>query len=69
MRVDKHGNIYSAGPGGVWVISPQGKHLGTIKVPEVVGNVAWGDKDAKTLYIVASTSVYKIRTKVPGIRN
>jgi gluconolactonase len=69
MRVDKDGNIYSAGPGGVWVISPAGKHIGTIKVPEVVGNVAWGDKDGKTLYIVASTSVYKIRTKVAGIRN
>ena len=69
MRVDKKGNIYSAGPGGVWVISPAGKHIGTIKVPEVVGNVAWGDKDGKTLYIVASTSVYKVRTKVAGVRN
>jgi gluconolactonase len=69
MRVDKDGNIYSAGPGGVWVISPTGKHIGTIKVPEVVGNVAWGDRDGKTLYIVASTSVYKVRTKVAGIRN
>ncbi|HEX4488393.1 MAG TPA: SMP-30/gluconolactonase/LRE family protein [Terriglobales bacterium] len=69
MRVDKGGNIYSAGPGGVWVISPTGKHIGTIKVPEVVGNVAWGDKDGKTLYIVASTSVYKVRIKVAGIRN
>jgi gluconolactonase len=63
------GDIYSAGPGGVWVISPEGKHIGTIKVPEVVGNVAWGDKDGKTLYIVASTSVYKIRTMATGLRN
>ena len=69
MRVDKKGNIYSAGPGGVWIISPEGKHIGTIKVPEVVGNVAWGDKDGKTLYIVASTSVFRVRTKVAGIRN
>ncbi len=69
MRVDKKGNIYSAAPGGVWIISPAGKHIGTIKVPEVVGNVAWGDKDGKTLYIVASTSVYKFRTKVAGVRN
>jgi gluconolactonase len=69
MRVDKKGNIYSAGPGGVWIISPEGKHIGTIKVPEVVGNVAWGDKDAKTLYIVASTSVFRVRTKVAGFRN
>jgi gluconolactonase len=69
MRVDRKGNIYSSGPGGVWIISPEGKHLGTIKVPEVVGNVAWGDKDGKTLYIVASTSVFRIRVKVPGLRN
>ncbi len=68
FRVDKNGNIYGAGPGGVWIISPEGKHLGTIKVPEVVSNAAWGDKDGKTLYITASTSVYRIRLKVPGAR-
>jgi gluconolactonase len=69
IRVDQAGNLYGSGPGGVWIISPGGKHLGTIKVPEVVANLAWGDADAKTLYIVASTSVYKIRTKVQGLRN
>ncbi len=69
IRVDKKGNIYGAGPGGVWIISPEGKHLGTIKVPEVVANVAWGDKDAKTLYITASTSLYRIKLSVPGVRN
>jgi gluconolactonase len=69
MRIDKLGNIYSAAPGGLWIISPAGKHIGTIKVPEVIANVAWGDKDGKTLYITASTSIYKIRTKVAGIRN
>ena len=66
IRVDEKGNLYGSGPGGVWVISPAGKHLGTIKVPEVVSNVAWGDKDRKTLYITASTSVYRIRLKIPG---
>jgi len=69
MRVDKKGNIYSSGPGGVWIISPEGKHIGTIKVPERVGNLAWGDKDGKTLYIVASTSVFRIKLKIPGARN
>ena len=68
IRVDKKGNLYGAGPGGVWIISPQGKHLGTIKVPETVSNVAWGDKDGKTLYITASTSVYRIKLKVPGVK-
>ena len=69
IRVDKKGNIYGAGPGGVWIISPEGKHLGTIKVPEVVANVAWGDKDGKTLYITASTSLYRIKLSVLGVRN
>jgi len=69
IRVDKNGNIYGAGPGGVWIISPQGKHLGTIKVPEVVSNVAWGDADGKTLYVTASTSLYRIKLIVPGVRN
>jgi len=69
IRVDRKGNIYGAGPGGVWIISPQGKHLATIRVPEIVSNVAWGDSDGKTLYITASTSLYRIRLLVPGLRN
>lgn len=69
LRLDKNGNIYSSGPGGVWIISPEGKHLGTIKVPEVVSNVAWGDKDSKTLYITASTSVYRIKVNIAGDRS
>jgi gluconolactonase len=69
LRVDKEGNIYGSGPGGVWIISPEGKHIGTIKVPERVSNVAWGDKDGKTLYITASTSLFRIKLKIPGVRN
>lgn len=69
IRVDKEGNIYGSGPGGVWIISPAGKHIGTIRVPEVVSNVAWGDEDGKTLYITASTSLFRIKLKVAGVRN
>ncbi|HKR84521.1 MAG TPA: SMP-30/gluconolactonase/LRE family protein [Terriglobales bacterium] len=69
IRVDKKGNIYGSGPGGVWIISPEGKHLATIKIPEVVSNVAWGDADGKTLYITASTSLYRIKLSMPGVRN
>jgi gluconolactonase len=47
---------------------PEGKHLGTISVPERVGNLAWGDADGKTLYVVASTSVFRIKTKVGGVK-
>jgi gluconolactonase len=68
IRVDKNGNLYGSGPGGVWIISPEGKHLGTIKVPERIANVAWGDEDGKTLYITASTSLYRLRLKVAGTR-
>jgi gluconolactonase len=69
IRVDKNGNLYGSGPGGVWILSPEGKHLGTIKIPEVVSNVAWGDADGKTLYITASTSLYRIKLKATGVRN
>lgn len=69
IRVDKKGNLYGSGPGGVWIISPEGKHLGTVKIPERVSNVAWGDKDGKTLYITASTSIYRIKLNIPGVRN
>ncbi|MGH7868927.1 MAG: SMP-30/gluconolactonase/LRE family protein, partial [Candidatus Dormibacteraceae bacterium] len=68
MKVDREGNIYSAGPGGVWIFSPEGKHLATIHPPERVGNLNWGDSDGKTLYIMASTSIYRIRLSIPGVR-
>jgi gluconolactonase len=66
MKLDTAGNIYSAGPGGVWILSPEGKPLGTIVVPERVGNVGWGGPDHKTLYICASTSVYRVHLNLPG---
>jgi len=65
MKVDTQGNIYAAGPEGVWVFSPEGKHLGTIQPGETAANCGWGD-DGKTLYITATTSVYRIRVAVPG---
>jgi gluconolactonase len=68
VRVDKKGNVYGSGPGGVWIISPEGKHIATILVPENVSNVGWGDKDGKTLYITASTSLYRIKLNIEGVR-
>jgi gluconolactonase len=67
MKVDQKGNLYSAGPAGVWIFSPDGKHLGTLDIPEKVGNVTWGDADHKTLYIAASSSIYRIKLKIPGM--
>lgn len=68
MKVDQQGNVYGTGPGGIWIISPAGKHLGTIKPPEVPANCAWGDADGKTLYMTARTGLYRIRLKVTGVR-
>jgi gluconolactonase len=68
MKLDERGNVYVTGPEGVLVFSPDGEHLGTIKVPEPVGNLNWGDDDWKSLYIPASTSVYRVRMSVAGNR-
>ena len=68
MKVDQAGNVYVCGPGGIWILSPEGKHLGTIKGPEEPHNLAWGDDDARTLYITALSSIYRIRTNIPGVR-
>jgi gluconolactonase len=66
MKVDMEGNIYSAGPAGVWIFSPEGKALGTIVMPERVANLAWGGPDRKTLYIAASTSIYRVDLNIQG---
>ncbi len=67
MKVDVQGNIYCSGPAGIWVFSPTGQLLAKIIVPEVVTNLAWGDKDYKSLYITATGSLYKIRLNVAGV--
>jgi gluconolactonase len=67
LKVDQKGNVYSTGPGGLWIISPEGKRLGLIKGPEDPHNMAWGDEDGKTLYITALTGIYRLRMNIPGI--
>jgi gluconolactonase len=64
MKCDERGNIWVTGPKGIWVISPEGEHLGTVVVPENTGNLSWGGPDWHTLFIPSSTSVYTIRTTV-----
>jgi gluconolactonase len=68
LKVDRDGNVYVCGPGGVWVISPAGETLAQIVLPEEPHNLAWGEADACTLYVTALSSIYRIRTRVPGIR-
>ena len=65
MKVDQQGNVYATGPGGVWIFSPAGKHLGTIKPTEVPANCGWGD-DGKTLYMTARTGLYRIKLAASG---
>ena len=67
MDTDAAGNLWATGPGGIWIISPSGKHLGTIHVAEPAASVAFGD-DGHTAYIAATTSLYKIRVKASGKR-
>jgi gluconolactonase len=66
MKVDQEGNVYVTGPGGIWIWDSGGHHLGTILLPEQPANLTWGDADLGTLYITATTSVYKLRTKAHG---
>ncbi len=68
LKVDRKGNLYVSGPGGVWILSPKGRHLGTIRTPELAANFAWGDEDGRTLYMTARTGLYRVRLSVPGIR-
>ena len=65
MKVDAHGNLWATGPGGVFVISPSGKHLGTIATNQPTGNCAWGD-DGSTLYITANMFIARVKTKTKG---
>jgi gluconolactonase len=68
MKVDQKGNIYCTGPGGFWIMSPEGKHLATVKTKQLPANLNWGDADAKTLYLTARTGLYRIRLNIPGVR-
>jgi len=69
LKIDMNGNIYSSAPGGIWIISPEGKYLGKIKAPERPANMAWGDADGKTLYMTAHSGLYRVRVKVAGFRS
>ncbi len=67
MKVDRQGNVYCTGPGGIWIMAPSGKHIGTILLPEPATNLAFGDNDYKTLYITDRRHLEKIRLNTAGI--
>ncbi len=66
IKVDRQGNVYAAGPEGIYVLSASGRHLGTIRTPEHVANFTFGDADRRSLFITASTGLYRMRMLVPG---
>jgi gluconolactonase len=68
IKVDEQGNLYVSGPGGLWVISSAGKHLGTIVAPKHPHNLAWGGDDGKTLYMTALGTLYRMPLNIPGVR-
>jgi gluconolactonase len=67
IKVDVAGNLHVCGPGGIWVISPEGERLDLIELPEAPHNLAFGGADSRDLYVTALTSVYRLRTELPGI--
>ena len=66
MKIDQEGNIYSCGPGGIQLFDPEGEHLGTIIMPEHTTNFVFGGPDLSSLFITASTSLYRLRTLISG---
>lgn len=66
MKVDVEGNIYSAGPGGVWIFTPEGKPLATLLILGRVANVAWAGADRKMLYITGSEGIFRVHLKIAG---
>jgi len=67
MKLDEAGRVFCTGTGGVWVFGPNGGKIGIIETPEVCANIAFGGPDLRTLLLTASTSVYTLRVKVPGL--
>ena len=67
MKVDTLGNIWTTGPGGVLIISPEGKHLGTILTGQNTGNCAWGGSEKDTMYITADMFLLRVKTQVKGL--
>ena len=67
MKVDEAGNVYTTGPGGLWIVAPDGEKLAHIRFPEKTANCGWGDADRCSLFVTASTSVYRFRVLIPGV--
>ena len=69
IKVDTKGNIWGAGPGGPWAVSPKGKALVRVRMPEGAVNMGFGDADGKGIYVAAKRGLYRVRLLVPGIQH
>jgi gluconolactonase len=67
MKVDRDGNLYCCGPGGLHVHAPDGTSLGVIRMPEFPANFTWGDDDLLSIFLTATSSLYRMRTLTPGV--
>lgn len=67
MKIDEAGRVFCTGTGGVWVFNPDGSLIGIIETPEVCANIAFGGPDLRTLVLTATTSVYTLRVRIPGL--
>ena len=65
LKVDRRGNLFATGPGGVLVLAPDGRHLGTIATGQPTANCAFGD-DGSTLYMTANDQLMRIRLSTTG---
>ncbi len=68
MKIDQEGNLYCCGPGGIYLFDAGANCLGLIRMPEQTANLAWGDDDLRSLYVTATTSLYRLRVKIPGFK-
>ena len=68
IKVDVEGNLYVSGPGGLWILSSEGRHLGTVLAPRHPHNMAWGDAHGRTLYLAAGSTLYRMPLNIAGIR-
>jgi gluconolactonase len=68
MKCDERGNVWVTGTNGIWVFTPGGEHLGIVEIPENAGNIHWGGPDWSWLFVPATTSVYRVKTKTRGRR-
>ena len=66
LKVDVRGNVWVTGPGGLWILDPDGRPRGHLAFPEITANLNWGEADRRSLFVTASTSVYRLRLRVPG---